>query len=157
MLFVISLLLWWHWPLHQVWASIWFVATSGVGIWTWIWPMRHCGLGQEMACWFQCWKNSTCFVWKVSQHWCYWCENGWVCFWRKKQLLIWGDCLFSSELDCDSCTVSIAKTAKKNWSLAWFHEVSPYLYKSNIRPCKEYRCCFWEGTPSCYLDMLNKL
>ena len=27
--------------------------------------MRHCGLGQEVACWFQCWKNSTGFVWLV--------------------------------------------------------------------------------------------
>ena len=23
------------------------------------------GLGQEMACWFQCWKSSTSFVWVV--------------------------------------------------------------------------------------------
>ena len=32
---------------------------------TWIWPMRHCGLGQEVACWFQYSKTSTGFVWWV--------------------------------------------------------------------------------------------
>ena len=40
------------------------------------------GLGQEVACWFQCWKNSTSFVWLVWKQ-CYWCENGWVCCWGK--------------------------------------------------------------------------
>ena len=30
--------------------------------------MRHCGLGQEVACWFQCWKNSTGFVWHWSNN-----------------------------------------------------------------------------------------
>ena len=24
------------------------------------------GLGQEEACWFQCWKNATHFVWRVK-------------------------------------------------------------------------------------------
>ena len=41
---------------------MWFVATTQVGFWTWTWPTRHCGLGQEIAFWFKCWKNSTCFV-----------------------------------------------------------------------------------------------
>ena len=27
--------------------------------------MRHCGLGQEMACWIKCWKNSAGSVWSV--------------------------------------------------------------------------------------------
>ena len=27
--------------------------------------LRETGLGQEVACWFQCWKNSTGFVWLV--------------------------------------------------------------------------------------------
>ena len=30
-----------------------------------IWSMLLCGLEQELACWFQCWKNSTGFVWLV--------------------------------------------------------------------------------------------
>ena len=40
-------------------SGIWFVATTQVGFWTLIWPTRRCGL---VAFWFQCWKNSTCFV-----------------------------------------------------------------------------------------------
>ena len=24
--------------------------------------LQHCGLGQEVSCWFQCWKNSTGFI-----------------------------------------------------------------------------------------------
>ena len=39
--------------------SKWSVATTTIGFWTWIWSMRHCRLGQAVACWFQCWKNST--------------------------------------------------------------------------------------------------
>ena len=37
-----------------------------VGFWTWIWSTRHCELGQNVAFWFQCWKNSNGFVWHVS-------------------------------------------------------------------------------------------
>ena len=48
-----------------VWSGIWSVATTRIGFWTWIWSTRHYGLGQEVACWFQCWKKSTCFVWPV--------------------------------------------------------------------------------------------
>ena len=46
----------------QVSSGIWSVATTRIDFWTWIWSMRHCGLGLEVACWFQCWKNSTGFV-----------------------------------------------------------------------------------------------
>ena len=44
-----------------MWSGIWSVATTRIGFWTWIWSTRHCGLGQEVACWFQCWKNSAQF------------------------------------------------------------------------------------------------
>ena len=36
-------------------------------------------------------------------------------------------------------------------------EVALYLYKSTIRPCMEYCCHVWAGTPSCYLELLDKL
>ena len=36
-------------------------------------------------------------------------------------------------------------------------EVALYLYKSTIRPCMEYYCHVWAGTPSCYLEFLDKL
>ena len=35
---------------------IWSMATTRIGFW-------HCGLGQDVACRFQCWKNSTGFIW----------------------------------------------------------------------------------------------
>ena len=35
-------------------------------------------------------------------------------------------------------------------------EVALYLYKSTMRPCMEYCCHVWAGTPSCYL-LLDKL
>ena len=38
-------------------------------------------------------------------------------------------------------------------------EVALYLYKSTMRPCIEYCCCVWPGTPNCYsklLDLLQK-
>ena len=59
-------------------------------------------------------------------------------FLRKNPFLICGDCL--SLLNCSSHTVSIAKTATKNWSLDSFYEV-PHLYKSTLQPCIKY--CFW--------------
>ena len=36
-------------------------------------------------------------------------------------------------------------------------EVVLYLYKSTIWPCMEYGCHVWVGTPSCYLELLDKL
>ena len=40
-----------------------------------------------------------------------------------------------------------------------FHlsEVALYLYKSTVRPCMEYCCHVWDGAPSCYLELLDKL
>ena len=72
-----------------------------------------------------------------------------------KMLLIY----FSSKLECDFYIVSIAKTAS-NRSVALIRSVKfllPvfdfYFYKSTIQACMEY----WAGTPSRYLDMLDKL
>ena len=48
-----------------MWSCLWFVVTTRMAFWTWNWPTRHCRLGQEVACWFQCSKNSTCFLWLV--------------------------------------------------------------------------------------------
>ena len=55
----------WYYSVLYVWSGIWFVATTGIGCRTWIWPIRHCRLGQEVACWMQCWKSSAYFVWLV--------------------------------------------------------------------------------------------
>ena len=36
-------------------------------------------------------------------------------------------------------------------------EVALYLYKSTIRPYMEYCCHVWDGAPSCYQELLDKL
>ena len=36
-------------------------------------------------------------------------------------------------------------------------EIALYLYKSNMWPCMEYCCNAWNGVPSCYLQLLDKV
>ena len=70
---------------------------------------------------------------------------------------------FSSKLDWGSYIVSIAKTASKKIgalirSMKFLSpEVALYLYKSTIGLCMEYYCHVWDGAPSCYLELLDKL
>ena len=69
---------------------------------------------------------------------------------------------FSSKLDLGSYIISIAKTFFKKIgalirSIKFLSlEVALYLYKSIIRPCMEYCCHVWAGTPSCSLELLEK-
>ena len=58
--------------------------------------------------------------------------------------------------------ISIAKTASKKigaliHSILLSPEVALYLYKSTIRTSMEYCCHIWAGSPSCYLELLDKL
>ena len=70
---------------------------------------------------------------------------------------------FSSKLDWSSYIILIAKTASKKIGVLILSkkvltpEVVLYLYKSTIRPCMEYCCHILAGTPSCYLEFLDKL
>ena len=65
---------------------------------------------------------------------------------------------FSSKLDWDFYSISIAKFASKKIG-ALIHsmkflspEVALYLYKSTIQPCMEYCCHVWAGAPSKILE-----
>ena len=116
--------------------SIWSVATTRICFWTYIWSTRHCGQRQGVACWFQCWNNSTSFVWP---------ENG----------LDW----------IGTFTLSLMlklPPRKLSWSL-WKSmkflspEVALYLYNSTIQPCMEYFCNVWASARICYLELLDKL
>ena len=80
--------------------------------------LRIGGLSKETSSWFQCWKNLTCFVWPVQQHWCYWCENGWKWMWKSSNML---RLFFSSKLDWSFYTISVAKTVSKldRWFVLW--------------------------------------
>ena len=68
---------------------------------------------------------------------------------------------FSANLDWGSYTIFVAKTvSKKIGALIHFvkflsPEVFMYLYKTII--CMEYCCHVWDGGPSCYLKLLDKL
>ena len=70
---------------------------------------------------------------------------------------------FSSKLDWGSYIVSIAKAVFKKIralirSIKFLSpEVALYFYKSTIPQCMEYCCHVWAGTPSCYLQFLDKL
>ena len=70
---------------------------------------------------------------------------------------------FSSKLDWGSYIISIAKTFPKKIralirSMKFLSPVvALYLYKSTISPCMKYCCHVWSGSPSCYLELLDKL
>ena len=51
--------------LIQVWSRIWSMATTTIDFCNRIWYPRHCGRGQEVVYWFECWKNLTAFFWLV--------------------------------------------------------------------------------------------
>ena len=71
--------------------------------------------------------------------------------------------IFSSKLDWGSYIISIVKTASKKIgalirSMKFLSpEFALYLYKFTTRPCMEYCCHVWASTPSCNLELLDKL
>ena len=68
----------------------------------------------------------------------------------------------SSKLDQGSCIISVVKIASKKiepliCSLKFLTpEVALYPYKSTIWPWMEYCCHVCAGTPSCFLELLDK-
>ena len=70
---------------------------------------------------------------------------------------------FSSKLHCGSYIVCIAKSASKKTGalIRSMKSISPevalYLYKSTIWSFMECCCHIWDGAPSCYLELLDKL
>ena len=70
---------------------------------------------------------------------------------------------FSSKLDWVSYIISIAKTAFKKIGALFCSmkflspEVALHLYKSSIHTCMEYHCQVWAGSPSSFLELLDKL
>ena len=66
---------------------------------------------------------------------------------------------FSSKLDQGFYIISIAKTAFKKIGalIRPLNVFALYLYKSVIRQCMEYCCHVWDGAPSCYLELLDRL
>ena len=112
---------------------------SDLWFWTWIWPTKHCVLGQELPCWFQCWKNWFCLTGLITLV---------LLTWKLMDLLLKKNHLLrcSSSLcliDWSSYIISIAKTTFKKIEafIRSMNFLSPEnLYKYTIRPCIEY--CF---------------
>ena len=67
------------------------------------------------------------------------------------------------ELDWGSYIISNVKSSSKKIgalirSMKFLSpKVALYLYKSTIHLCMEYCCHVWDGAPSCYLELLDKL
>ena len=142
-----------------MWSGICSVATTWIGFWTWIWSMRHHGLGQEVACWFQCWENSTCLVWQSDNTGSVDVKMDETVLEEKSSFKMLG-LTFFSKLDWNSYISSIAKTASRKIGaiICSMKFLSPdlalYLCKSTIWPCMKY-CCDVRATStsSCYLEL----
>ena len=67
----------------------------------------------------------------------------------------------SSKLDWDIFSITKTTSKKIGALIRPVRFLSPkvalYLNKSTIWPCMEYCCHVWAGTPSCYLELLDKL
>ena len=110
----------------------------------------NCRLGQEVACWFQCLKNSF--------DWSNWSgvvdmKMGESCLAEKSFCKRMGPS-FTTKLDWGSYIMSITKTASKKigaliGSITFVSsEVALYLYNSIIQPYME--CCYhiWSSAPT---------
>ena len=111
-----------------------------------------------MACWSQCCKSWTCFIWSlISVSGANDVRMDKTVLEEKLSFKMLGLLLFF-KFDWDSYIVSIAKIAyKKIWALILSMkflppEVALYPYKSTIQPCLKYFYHVWVGAPSCYLD-----
>ena len=142
-----------------MWSGIWFVVTTRIGSWTWIWSMRHCALRQEVACWMlekQNWFHLTGLITLVLL------MRKWMgLFLRKNHLL--RCCGWLSLLNrIGALTLSLLLKLQENWKLIrsikfLSRKVALYLYKSITRQCMEYCCHVCAGAPSFYLVLLDKL
>ena len=111
------------------------MATNRTGFCAQIWSTRQFGLGQEVACWFQCWKNST-----VSSDQS---NNAGIIDVKMNRSVLEEKPSFktrrltsSSKLDSGSYSISIAKTTyKKIGALICsmkFHSPEVALYPYNL-------------------------
>ena len=114
--------------------------------------MRHCGLRQEVACWFQSGKTQLISTDRSSKAGAIDVKKSGSVFYVK---ITFQDAGVSSKLDWDSYIISIAKTASKkigalirSMKFLWSLEVALYLYISTIQPWMEYCFHIWAGAPA---------
>ena len=126
-----------------------------LAFWTWIWPARHCGLGQEKSFWFQ-YKKTGLVLFDRSND----CGAIDVSLFLMENYFEMLRLSFSSKMDWGSYTISIAKTAsnKVGALIRSMKFRSPdgalYLWISTTQPFMKYYCHVWARAPSFYLDIL---
>ena len=143
------------------------MAATRIGFWTWIWSMRHCGLGQAMACWSMLeklnWfrliglitlvlmirKRIGLFLRKNHLLKC----RGWL------SLLNWIRTVTLSLLlklpPRNSYIISIAKTASKKIG-ALIHSMKCLSSKVALS-LNKFTKHVWNTVSSCFLELLDEL
>ena len=128
-----------------------------------IWPLKHCGLGQKLALWFQCSKTQL-FSFDRSNNYYSAIDkkmNGSPL--QERSCFNMLRLSFFPQLDWDSYIVFNATTISQKikvliCSMKFLSsEIALYPYKSTKPSCMENYCHIWSGVPRCYLYMLNKL
>ena len=141
------------------------MTTTRIGFWTLIESTRHCGLGQEVACWFNVEKPWLVLFDQSNNSGAIYVKMDGSVIEEKSSFKMLGqlELSFTSKLDWGSHIITIAKTASKKFG-TFIHsikflspQVALYLYKSTIWPCIEYSCLIWAGASSHCLIMLDKL
>ena len=146
-----------------MWSGIWSVATTWIGFWTWIWSTRHCGLGQEVACWFWCWKTQLVSFDQSNNTGAIDVKMD-VSVLEEKSFFNMLRLTFSFKLDW-ALTLSLLlklpprKLKLELWFVLWNFFLLRLLciYKSTIQPFMEYCYQVWAGAPNCHLELLDKL
>ena len=141
--------------LKLLWAFIWFLATTWVYPWAWIWPARHCRLMQKVAQLFS-----------FDRY-----HNSSLNYFGAIDVKIDGSVLEEKSSDSETfffllnliralASPQLLKLLSRKLvrSMKFLsREAALYLYKSTIRPSMEYCFHTWACAHNCFLNILNKL
>ena len=131
------------------------MAATSIGLWTWIWSTRHCGVRKEVALMLNKvnWLRLTGIITLVLLIW------KWVgLFLRKNHLLrcwVWVSLLNWVGALTLSLLVKLPPKKLEPWFVLWSFFLLRLL--STICPCMDYCCHVWACAASCYLELWDKL
>ena len=135
----------------DLWQQLW------VGFYTRIWPMRHCRLGQEVACWFIAGKIQLVLFDRSNDFGAIDAKMDGSVLEEKSSLKMLG-LSFSSKLDWGPYKISVDKPLPKIIGVLMCStkflslEITLLLYKSSVRPGKEYCCHVWASAAKCHVN-----
>ena len=125
-----------------MWSGIWFMATTRVGLWTWIWPTRHYSLRTWMPEKHNMFHLTGLIIIDVQMH---------VSFLEERVSFKMLRLSFCSKLWWDSYIFCIGNVTKRVGalirSIKFSSQVALYLYKSTIRPCMNTVAMSWLVLP----------